>query len=290
MKKGLLTLFFFMFFISPFMSSLVLAQSEENPFANAILSVTQNGMIMIILLLISFVILVLGTLLARIKPKAGKWIIGIGLCVLLVGIFGIEIAYILQNFFGKNPLPVAICSGFAGESENLFNKLVCVFTGLEVTAEDWTSYLFLLIFAIIVPFAIICLLFYVFMPGILEPNLEKALAVLFAIVAYRFLLAALFFELLSYGIAGLGILIFDVFLIAIVFKALSKFWRAGEYISTALGTQDWADLSRLMEERQNLIRARDEALKMGDMKKVRQIEQMLGRVEKDINRIRRRLR
>lgn len=289
MKKPLV-LFCFMLFLSPFMSSLVLAQSQENPFANVILSIAQSGMTMIILLLISFIILVLGTFLARIKPTLGKWIIGIGLFVLLVGIFVIEIGYILQNFFGKNPLPVAICSGFAGESENLFNRLVCVFTGLEVTAEDWTSYLFLLIFAIIVPFAIICLLFYGFMPGILEPNIEKALAVLFAIVAYRFLLASLFFELLSYGIAGLGILIFDVFLIAIVFKALSRFWMAAEYVSAALGTQDWADLSRLLEERQNLIRARDEAIKLGDMRKARQFERMLGKVEKEINKLRRKLR
>jgi|GEM_PF-5439934 MFS family permease len=294
MKKKLLPLLFTIFlsfwiFNFSILLPLVVAQIST-PFGESIISIAQHGMGMIIILLVAFLCLVIGILVSNKYTTFGKMLVIIGLVFLLIGITVVEIAYIVEKFFNKNPLPIAICRGVAGESENLFNKLICVFTGLEVKAEDWTSYLFLLVFAIIVPFGIICSLFYGFMPGILEPNIEKVLAVLFAIVAYRFLIASLFFELLSYGIAGLGILLFNVFIMAIVFKAVSKFWKAAEYVSTALKVQTWADLSRLMEERQNLIRARDEAVKEGDMKKVREFEKMLEKVEKEINKVRKKIR
>ena len=48
-----------------------------------------------------------------------------------------------------------------------------------------------------------------------------------------------------------------------LFKGIQKFWKASEFVATTLGVEDWAELSRSMEERENLIRARDEFIKMG---------------------------
>jgi len=260
---GLLT-FFFMF------SSLALVCADVSP-APPPLTLTseltnwllQMGSWVLFLIVIggafifgSFIIIkpVLGVSIAR-------WIAWIGLLIVFLGIFGTQIVYIVP-YLGQPVVKYAACteiyktpevpaSDLPGYIINVVTIFSCIFTGYLPTSLAWLGVSTFLIFGIIAPLLIIGYLFYEF-TDFLSENARKVISVALTAMAFRFLLASLFLELLGYGAAGIGILLVDWLLFMILFRLMSGIWAGALAIEHVTGAVDRVVVAELVSRKEKL--------------------------------------
>ena len=242
--------------------------------------------------LIGGIVVVIGILLTRPWPTWGKYTALTGLFIITIGLFLIEIAYLLP-MVGKPVVSYKKCEGtlslWSSSSSQtkdpavkLMETTACIFSGYVTTQLLWESIIVFFIFGLIVPFAMIIALFYEFTKDFLEhPMVRRVVAFTAGLLAYRYLLATLFLDVLGYGFAGVAILLVDLLLLYAVFRGLSRFWRGYEELSEMLAVQNRDTLYDLLRRRDNLLNA----YKNSSGEKQKEVEEELNDVEKKIKEL-----
>jgi len=188
-----------------------------------------------------------------------KWFCYIGLFIIFIATFGVEITYILP-YLGKPVITFATCEGISTTTpiiqepiNNFVIAIACIFVGNA--PADLTGYAIatFFIFGVIAPLGVLIALFYEFTDFLQNKNVRNVMAFLSALMAYRFLLATLFTEILGYGFAGLGLLLVDYFFFMVLLRVIRGLWAGYEATEKALAVEDREILSSLMRRRDDLM-------------------------------------
>jgi hypothetical protein len=276
----LLTLLTILFFIPS------IAQTESK-IESKIAWIQQIGTWWLFLFISGIVIIFFSIIIGRVNWKIRKYGSIIGLIVVFLGIFGTEIAYLIP-YLGSKVIEYNECkeTSFArGLSyENIVYTFACIFVGYAPAGTELTTLALFIIFGVIAPLAMLIALFYEFTDFLTNRGVRNVMAFLSAVVAYRFLLATLFIDLLGYGFTGLGILLFDYFFFMIVFRAMQKLWAGTAMIQTIITETQMekiADLTKKLRDAQAIL----STLQKGTPEynywetKVKQYEEELNRLQ-----------
>jgi len=98
----------------------------------------------------------------------------------------------------------------------------CVFAGYVPTELSWLGLVTFFIFGIVLPLALLISVFYDSTDFLTHRGVRGVVTLSLSLIAFRFLLASLFLELLGYGIAGIGLILVDFLLFEVLFRRLSK--------------------------------------------------------------------
>jgi len=276
----ILTLLTILFFIPG------IAQTESK-IESKIAWIQQIGAWWLFLFIIGIAIIFFSIIIGKVNWKIRKYGSIIGLIVVILGIFGAEIAYLIP-YLGSKVVEYNECKGtsFAGglSYENVVYTFSCIFVGYAPSGTELSTLAIFIIFGLIAPLAMLIALFYEFTDFLTHKGVRNVMAFLSAIVAYRFLLATLFIDLLGYGFAGLGILLFNYFFFMIVFRAIQKLWAGAAMIQTIITEtkmEKIADLTKKLRDAQATL----STLQKGTPEynywatKVRQLEEELRRLQ-----------
>jgi polyhydroxyalkanoate synthesis regulator phasin len=243
----LLTFFTLLLFIPS------IAQTESGV-ESKIAWIQKIGTWWLFLFIIGIGIIFFSLIIGKVNWKIRKYGSIIGLIVVLLGIFGAEIVYLIP-YLGNKVIEYNECkeTSFAKELsyENIMYTFACIFVGYAPAGVELITLALFIIFGVIAPLAMLIALFYEFTDFLVNPGVRRVMAFLSALVAYRFLLASLFIDLLGYGFAGLGVLLFDYFFFMVVFKAMQKLWSGAEMIQTIITETQMeriADLTRQLRD------------------------------------------
>jgi hypothetical protein len=214
------------------------------------------GVTWVFLLILAGVLIVAGKFIGGRNWKIGKSLMQVGLIIIYVSIFGVEIVYLLP-YLGKPIVEYEECKGwsFAGFPSIPF-AFACVFTGYAPAGAEALTFASFFIFGILVPLGLLIALFYNFSDFIANPNVRIIIAILSGMLSFRFLMATLFTELLSYGFAGIGLLFLDYLFFMWVQKSVGGLFRGAAVVETVLSmavTDEIAHLNRVIEEKRMLL-------------------------------------
>jgi hypothetical protein len=223
----LLTLLTLLFFIPS------IAQTESK-IESRIAWIQQIGGWWLFLFIIGIGIIFFSLIIGKVNWKIRKYGSIIGLIVVLLGIFGAEILYLIPYLGNDKIIEYKECKETSFVDKNIVYTFACIFVGYAPAGAELTTLSLFIVFGVIAPLVMLIALFYEFTDFLINPGVRRVMAFLSALVAYRFLLATLFIDLLGYGFAGLGILLFDYFFFMIVFRAMQKLWAGAEMIQTII--------------------------------------------------------
>ena len=247
------------------------------------------------LFFISGIFVIAVGIILRKKGGIAKLAVEIGLLLVFVAIFLAEILYILPHVSFGPKISYKACKSFFGEFKattpekaiiNVFEIGCCIFTGFVPVEFTVYSIVVFILFMMIIPLAILITLFWDFSSFITHPNARKVIAFCSALLSYRMLISTFFIEFLSYGFGGIGILFFNYLFFGWSIKAIRKLFAFSEHVSTMLSAQDLAELDRLIEMREELLRAYRQAISMGDIDKAEKIRGELEKINTLIENLR----
>lgn len=276
----LLTLFTVLFFIPS------IAQTESGV-ESKIARIQQIGIWWLFLFIIGIAIIFFSIIIGKANWKIRKYGSIIGLIVIFIGIFGAEISYLIP-YLGSKVVEYNECKeiSFTGgmSYENIVYTFACIFVGYAPAGTELITLAVFIIFGLIAPLGMLIALFYEFTDFLTNHGVRNVMAFLSAVVAYRFLLATLFIDLLGYGFAGLGILLFDYFFFMIVFRAMRGLWAGAAMIQTIITETQMekiADLTKKLRDAQATL----STLQKGTPEynywetKIKQYEEELNRIQ-----------
>ena len=276
----LLTLLTLLFFIPS------IAQTESK-IGSKIAWIQQIGEWWLFLFIIGIGIIFFSLIIGKVNWKIRKYGSIIGLIVVLLGIFGAEILYLIP-YLGNKIIEYNECKEISfvkGLSyENIVYTFACIFVGYAPAGAELTTLSLFIVFGVIAPLAMLIALFYEFTDFLINPGVRRVMAFLSALVAYRFLLATLFIDLLGYGFAGLGILLFDYFFFMIVFRAMRRLWAGAEMIQTIITETQMekiADLTKKLRDAQATLSTLQKGTEEYNYweAKIKQYEEELNRLQ-----------
>jgi len=192
----------------------------------------------ILFFLLGGVLIFVGTVIRHFRPTWAKPTVIIGLLLIIIGVFGVEITY-LMPYLGSPTISYQSCEQTFTTAQppqsNLPDAIVdtltmtaCTISGYVPSELTTTGIVIFFIFGIIAPIGILMALFWEFTDFIYSKSARGVLTFLISLVAFRFLLASLFLDILGYGFAGLGILLIDYFIFMILFRLTSRMWKSYE--------------------------------------------------------------
>ncbi len=216
-------------------------------------------------------LIIFGVIIAGHSLSAGKTITYIGVAVLIIGFFIIEMAYVTKT---KESLAIPMterCSGRIGGrglfgGVNAAEFVTCIITGYKYKGEygAW-AFLGFWVFGVVVPLLLFMSLFYDFVDAsgiVRQPKSKKIVGYSLGLIAYRGFAVANLLEILSLGTLGIALLALNLIflggLLAYIHRVFEK-WKPIEY---AMGmVRASATARRLLRE---YTRAAIRAAKEGD--------------------------
>jgi len=279
-----LILFLLPFLITNLITKIVLAESEIESKTGWIQKI---GIWWLFLFIIGIAIIFVSIIVGKANWKIRKYGSIIGLIVITAGIFSAEIVYLIP-YLGSKVIEYNECKeiSFTGgiSYENVVYTFACIFVGYAPAGTELTTLAVFIIFGLIAPLGMLIALFYEFTDFLTNKGVRNVMTFLSAVVAYRFLLATLFIDLLGYGFAGLGILLFDYFFFMIVFRAMRGLWGGAmmiQAIITETQMERIADLTKKLRDAQAIL----STLQKGTAEynyweaKIKQYEEELNRLQ-----------
>ena len=232
-KLSIVILTFFLFLVSS-----TFAQEEAPKYTGILNWLAGMGSWSLFLIIIGGAVVAGSIIFGRAWPSVSKWGILIGLLIIFLGLFVVQIIYILP-YLGKPVLTYTVCSEstlmlipsapISGMKVTIPDPLAsvviptaCVFAGYVPTELSWLGLVTILIFGIILPLALLISVFYDSTDFLTHGGVRAVVTLSLSLIAFRFLLASLFLELLGYGIAGIGLILVDFLLFELLFKRLSR--------------------------------------------------------------------
>jgi uncharacterized membrane protein len=237
-----------------------------------------------------------GILLGRLTryEKWGKYICYLGLAVIFVGLFVIEMIYIIP-MLGSRTSSAALCkeaftteTGGATGIMQVFVMASCTFTGyvpVNLTSMGIATFV---IFGFLAPLIVLTLLFYQFTDFLGSGATRRVMAFIIALIAYRGLLATLFIEFFNYSFAGLGVLAMNYLIMMIVISIFSKMWAGTEKLATLVTTENRLLLARTLREIED-VQAEISSAKKSRLP-TKDLEEQLKSLEAERDRLARKVR
>jgi len=234
MKKILIiVLTFFLLLVSS-----TFAQEEAPKYTGILNWLMGLGSISFLLIVAGGAIVAASMIFGRAWPRVSKWGVLIGLFIVFIGLFAIQLVYIIP-FLGKPVLSYTACNEstqmlipsapISGMNITIPDPLAstvipfsCVFAGYVPTELSWLGLVTFFIFGIVLPLALLISVFYDSTDFLTHTGVRAIVTLSLSLIAFRFLLASLFLELLGYGIAGIGLILVDFLLFEVLFKRLSR--------------------------------------------------------------------
>jgi len=240
--------------------------------------------------IIGVAVIFLGIIFGKVNWKLRKYCSIAGLVIVILSTFGAQMVYLVP-YLGDKVIEYSECKEVSfGEKisyENVVYTLACIFVGYAPSGTELTTLAIFIIFGIIAPIGILIALFYEFTAFFVNPGVRNVMAFLSALVAYRFLLATLFIDLLGYGFAGLGILIFNYFFFMVIFRLMKDLWSGAAMIENIIREtrmERMADLTKRLRDAEEMLSILDpntKEYKQWEMKKKR-LEEELKKLEGEI--------
>lgn len=286
LKLLIILLSFFLILAPP-----VFAQDKAIPEYTGVLNqLVGLGSYTLFFILIGGIIVFASMILARVLPRVSKWGVLVGLFSIFIGIFGLQIRYITP-FLGKPVLSYTICNESIGMlipsvsiseinvtiPDPLASTVIpvsCIFAGYVPSELNWLGLVTFFIFGIILPLALLIAVFYDYTDFLTHKGVRGIVTLSLSLIAFRFLLASLFLELLGYGIAGIGLILVNFLLFQVLFKRLSKaaevatelqlletkmarprFDELADHYKHAVSLGDDKEAEKLKEELEKLVKA-----------------------------------
>jgi len=237
----------------------------------------------IIVIALGSFLIIFGIIIAGHSLGAGKTITYIGVAVLIIGFFIIEIAYVTKS---KESLAVPMterCRGTA-VGKGLFGGVnaaefvTCIITGYKYKG-DYGAWAFLgfWIFGVVIPILLFISLFYDFVDasGVVRQNKSKKIVgYSLGLIAYRGFVVTNLLEILSIGTVGIALLVLNLIflggLLAYIHRVFER-WRPLEH---AMGiVRAGANARRILRE---YVTAAIRAAKEGDQQNLLDLLDTMG--------------
>jgi len=239
------------------MFSLSIALGQISEVARKVEWIHQIGAWWLVLFIAGVFLIFVGIIVGKVNWRIRKWLSILGLIIIAIGIFGAEIVYLIP-YLGEPVVSYQECKeiSFGLDFYNIVYSFGCIFVGYAPAGTEVITIITFVIFGMIAPIAILVALFYEFTDFIIHPGVRNVITVVSAIIAYRFLLATLFIDVLGYGFAGLGILLFNYFFFMVVFRTMKGLWAGAamiENIVKATKEEMIADLTKKLRDAESVL-------------------------------------
>lgn len=196
-----------------------------------------------------------GVIFGQISYMLRKYLCIIGLVIIFIGMFGAKAVYLIPFLGGEKTNFYTRCESVS--ESNIIETISCIFIGYAPTGFELYTLGTFIIFGIIAPLGILIALFYEVTRDIFTSSgVRNVVTFLSALIAFRTLLASMFFELLNYGFAGLGIMLVNYLFFMIIFKVMQKLWKGAEEIRSIItytAAETIAELTRQLKNAEAML-------------------------------------
>ena len=194
----------------------------------------------IIVIALGSLLTLFGVMIAGHSLTAGKTIAYIGVGVLIIGFFIIEMAYVAKMKESLATPMTVRCSGAIGgrglSGVNAAEFVTCIITGYKYKGDYGTwAFLGFWVFGVIIPILLFMSLFYDFVDAsgvVRHQKSKKIVGYSLGLIAYRGFVVANLLEILSLGTVGIALLALNLIflggLLAYIHRVFEK-WRPIEY-------------------------------------------------------------
>jgi hypothetical protein len=252
------------------------------------------------LFVIGIIIIVIGLLFRDKLVRVAKLMVTGGVFTIFIAIFLLEIAYILI----PGRLPILGFKFDVNECEGIFKPLIesmqaqedpiynligmtsCILSGYTPSEISWLGITVFFIFSIIIPITILVSLFYYFSDFISHTGIRRVISFSAALLTYRALFSTLFIEFITYGLGGIGLLLINYLFFGWAMRWVRGMFAMVEMTKTLLTIQNLAEYNRLLEYRDELIRARDTLIRsVGNPDEIKKYDDLIEAVENKIKKL-----
>jgi hypothetical protein len=185
-------------------------------------------------------------------------------------------------YLGKPVVTFTVCQSLFGSSTDVITSIAvgsaCVFSGFAPSDLAPLTIITFFIFGVFAPLGVLMEMFYEFTDFLTNPTVRYVMTFLSALIAFRFLLASMFTELLGYGFAGLGLLAVNYFFFMVLLSMMKKLWVGYEAVERVVAEEDREILA-------NLIRRRDDLQNTMSHTDKKKNQQMYAAYQNDLNAI-----
>jgi hypothetical protein len=162
----------------------------------------------------------------------------------------------------------------------------CIISGYAPSTYSWLGITVFFIFGIIIPLAMLITLFYDFSGFLTNKNVRNVIAFTGALLSFRALFSTLFIDFLIYGFGGIGLLFFNYLFFGWAITWVRRMFAMVQITKTLLTVQDMAEYNRLVEYRDELIRARDTLVRGGGSPdEIKKYDELIENVDKKIKEL-----
>lgn len=237
-KKGQDSISIF-FLLAILISTIIVIFVTIPGFFDFVIKSLSDVLFSIIFIAVGSFLILFGIIFAGKSLRTGKSLAYFGVGILIIGLFIIEIAYVVK---AKEALTTPMAVRCSGSGNNIFQSgnaaefVMCVVTGYKYKGSygGW-AFMGYWIFGVIVPILLLMSLFYDFVDSsgvIRQPRSKKIVGYSLGLIAYRGFVVTNLLEILSIGTTGIAVLAIDLIflggLLAYIHRVFEK-WRPIEH-------------------------------------------------------------
>jgi ABC-type multidrug transport system fused ATPase/permease subunit len=240
------------------------------------------GVTWIFILIIGGIMIFVGKYISTKNFEMGFSLARVGLIMIFGSIFAVEIVYLLP-YLGKPVVEYQECKGWSfADFPSIPFALACVFTGYAPGGAEALTMVTFFIFGLLAPLGLLISLFYNFSDVVSDnKNMRLIISIFSGILSLRFLMATLFTELLSYGFAGMGLLLIDYLFFMWMNKIVMGLFKGAQIISEIEASLVEDDIARLTATINNLRQLQEETTDEEAKKRIeKRIQYLLKLLEK----------
>jgi hypothetical protein len=263
----LIFMFTFVLFVSLLFTSV---KSQKDAFQEKVSWVYQMGALWIVVLVAGGALIFTGIIVGRGHPRLRKYSILSGLALIFIGTAAVEIIYLFPLIFKEPAITYVNCKEASiemGKINNVPYTVGCILTGYvpkgggEGGGGTYTLISFI-IFGVILPATLFIYLFYDAIDFVGNKSVRNVLSFVAGLMAFRGAAETLFIEFLTYGMLGMGLLLFNLFFLMILYGRIKKIWEAAEAISEVISAKKWEVYGAYRDQLDRVKREIEEASKI----------------------------
>jgi hypothetical protein len=270
MRKNRLTkarqdILIFMFTFVLFVSLLFTSVKSQTDFEEKVSWVYRMGASWIVVLVTGGALIFTGIIVGRGHPSLRKYSIISGLALIFIGTAAIEIVYLFPLIFKEPAITYKNCKEASiemGKITNVPYTVGCILTGYVPEGSDIFTLTSFIIFGVILPATLFIYLFYDAIDFVGNKSVRNVLSFVAGLMAFRGAAETLFIEFLTYGMLGMGLLLFNFFFLMTLYGRIKKSWQAAEAISEVISAKKWEVYGVYRDQLDRVKREIEEASKI----------------------------
>ncbi len=241
-KKGQTDYISLFFLLSIFIATIFVIFFTVPEISNFFIEFSSSIFTSLIVIALGSFLILFGVIIAGQNLRLGKTLAYIGVGVLIIGFFIVEMAYVAKS---KESLKVPLterCSSSSGtifRGVNAADFVTCIITGYKY-GGNYGSWAFLgfWIFGVIIPLLLFMSLFYDFVDasGVVKlPKSKKIVGYSLGLIAYRGFAVTNLLEILSLGTLGIALLALNLIFLGGLLAYIHRVFERWKPIEHALG-------------------------------------------------------